>query len=71
MARILPCRGRAAAEHPLLRPSPGEWRDERENVEDLGLIRTRPQIRITNRVYREVIPRGRLATVQRVFDRNM
>lgn len=26
-------------------------------VEDLGLIVTRPQIRIANRIYREVIPR--------------
>jgi hypothetical protein len=31
--------------------------DDRQYVEDLGLIRTRPQLEISNRIYREVIPR--------------
>lgn len=31
--------------------------DDQQYVEDLGLIRTRPQIAIANRMYREVIPR--------------
>ncbi len=31
--------------------------DDKQYVEDLGLIVTRPQIRIANRIYREVIPR--------------
>ena len=31
--------------------------DDLEYVQDLGLARTRPQLEITNRIYREVIPR--------------
>ena len=31
--------------------------DDQQYVEDLGLIRTHPQIAIANRIYREVIPR--------------
>ena len=31
--------------------------DDRQYVEDLGLIRSRPSIQISNRIYREVIPR--------------
>ncbi|MCG5526670.1 ATP-binding protein, partial [Ectothiorhodospira haloalkaliphila] len=31
--------------------------DDQQYVEDLGLIETRPQVRISNRIYREVIPR--------------
>ena len=31
--------------------------DDQEYVADLGLIATRPQVRIANRIYREVIPR--------------
>ncbi len=31
--------------------------DDQEYVADLGLITTRPQVRIANRIYREVIPR--------------
>jgi hypothetical protein len=31
--------------------------DDVEYVQDLGLVRTRPQLEITNRIYREVIPR--------------
>ncbi|HRP97702.1 MAG TPA: hypothetical protein PL143_15785 [Rhodocyclaceae bacterium] len=31
--------------------------DDRQYVQDLGLIRTRPQIETSNRIYREVIPR--------------
>lgn len=31
--------------------------DDRQYVEDLGLIRTRPNIAIANRIYQEVIPR--------------
>ncbi len=31
--------------------------DDQQYVEDLGLIRTRPQLAISNRIYREVIPR--------------
>jgi hypothetical protein len=31
--------------------------DDLEYVQDLGLVRTRPQLEITNRIYREVIPR--------------
>jgi hypothetical protein len=31
--------------------------DDQHYVEDLGLIRTRPQLAIANRIYREVIPR--------------
>lgn len=31
--------------------------DDQQYVEDLGLIVTRPQVRISNRIYREVIPR--------------
>ncbi|HLA34196.1 MAG TPA: hypothetical protein VJ001_04935, partial [Rhodocyclaceae bacterium] len=31
--------------------------DDQQYVEDMGLITTRPQLRIANRIYREVIPR--------------
>jgi hypothetical protein len=31
--------------------------DDQQYVEDLGLIRSRPQLTIANRIYREVIPR--------------
>jgi len=31
--------------------------DDQQYVEDLGLIRTRPSVRISNRIYQEVIPR--------------
>jgi hypothetical protein len=31
--------------------------DDQQYVEDLGLVRTRPSVRISNRIYREVIPR--------------
>jgi hypothetical protein len=31
--------------------------DDQQYVEDLGLIRTRPSIRISNRIYSEIIPR--------------
>ncbi|WP_075881511.1 AAA family ATPase [Vreelandella massiliensis] len=31
--------------------------DDQQYVEDLGLIETRPSLRISNRIYREVIPR--------------
>jgi hypothetical protein len=38
--------------------------DDLQYVEDLGLIRTRPQIEIANRIYREVIPRELTWTTQ-------
>jgi hypothetical protein len=38
--------------------------DDQQYVEDLGLIRTRPQIEISNRIYREVIPRELTWTTQ-------
>jgi hypothetical protein len=38
--------------------------DDLEYVQDLGLVRTRPQIEITNRIYREVIPRELTWTAQ-------
>jgi hypothetical protein len=38
--------------------------DDQHYVEDLGLITTRPQIRISNRIYREVIPRELTWTTQ-------
>jgi hypothetical protein len=38
--------------------------DDQQYVEDLGLIRTRPQIEISNRIYREVIPRELIWTTQ-------
>ena len=31
--------------------------DDQQYVEDLGLIRTRPSVRISNRIYQEIIPR--------------
>lgn len=31
--------------------------DDQQYVEDMGLIQTRPQIRLANRIYREIIPR--------------
>ena len=31
--------------------------DDQQYVEDLGLITTRPQVRISNRIYQEIIPR--------------
>jgi hypothetical protein len=41
--------------------------DDQQYVEDLGLIRTRPQIEISNRIYREVIPRELTWTTQSVI----
>ncbi len=41
--------------------------DDQQYVEDLGLIRTRPQIEISNRIYREVIPRELTWTTQTVI----
>jgi hypothetical protein len=38
--------------------------DDLEYVQDLGLVRTRPQLEITNRIYREVIPRELTWTAQ-------
>jgi hypothetical protein len=38
--------------------------DDVQYVEDLGLIESRPQIRIANRIYREVIPRELTWTTQ-------
>ena len=38
--------------------------DDVQYVEDLGLIQARPQIRIANRIYREVIPRELTWTTQ-------
>jgi hypothetical protein len=38
--------------------------DDVQYVEDLGLITTRPQLRIANRIYREVIPRELTWTTQ-------
>ncbi len=32
--------------------------DDQLYVQDLGLIRTRPQIKIDNPIYREIIPRA-------------
>jgi len=41
--------------------------DDLQYVEDLGLIRTRPQLEISNRIYREVIPRELTWTTQTVI----
>jgi hypothetical protein len=41
--------------------------EDMQYVEDLGLITTRPQIRIANRIYRETIPRELTWTVQVVL----
>ncbi|MCP4218375.1 MAG: ATP-binding protein [bacterium] len=38
--------------------------DDVEYVEDLGLIKTKPQLEISNRIYREVIPRALIYTTQ-------
>ena len=38
--------------------------DDLEYVQDLGLVRTRPQLEIANRIYREVIPRELTWTAQ-------
>jgi hypothetical protein len=38
--------------------------DDLEYVQDLGLVRTRPQLEISNRIYREVIPRELTWTAQ-------
>lgn len=38
--------------------------DDLEYVADLGLVRTRPQLEISNRIYREVIPRELTWTTQ-------
>ncbi|MBK1735434.1 hypothetical protein CKO15_09090 [Halorhodospira abdelmalekii] len=38
--------------------------DDQQYVEDLGLIETRPTLRISNRIYREVIPRDLTWIVQ-------
>jgi hypothetical protein len=44
--------------------------DDLEYVEDLGLIRTRPQIEISNRIYKEVIPRELVWTTQAAISYN-
>ena len=48
--------------------SPSETGDMRESdlqyVEDLGLIQRKPQIAITNRIYREILPREITAPIQ-------
>ena len=41
--------------------------DDLQYVEDLGLIVSRPQIRIANQIYREVIPRELTWTIQAVL----
>ncbi|TAN52451.1 MAG: ATP-binding protein, partial [Methylococcaceae bacterium] len=41
--------------------------EDMQYVEDLGLITTRPQLRIANRIYRETIPRELTWTVQVVL----
>ena len=38
--------------------------DDMEYVEDLGLIRRKPQVHISNRIYREIIPRELIAVTQ-------
>jgi len=38
--------------------------DDLQYVEDLGLIRARPQLAITNPIYREIIPRTLIWTTQ-------
>jgi hypothetical protein len=38
--------------------------DDQQYVEDLGLITTKPQLRIANRIYQEVIPRELVWTTQ-------
>jgi hypothetical protein len=38
--------------------------DDKQYVEDLGLIRVKPSIRISNRIYQEVIPRELIWVVQ-------
>jgi len=41
--------------------------DDLQYVEDLGLVRTRPMVEISNRIYREVIPRELTWTTQSVI----
>ncbi|CAK0738245.1 AAA family ATPase [Gammaproteobacteria bacterium] len=41
--------------------------DDVRYIEDLGLITSRPQLRIANRIYREVIPRELTWTIQMVL----
>ena len=41
--------------------------DDLQYVEDLGLIWRRPELRIANRIYREVLPRELVAPVQTVL----
>lgn len=56
--------------HALLQGEPVQERfptDDVQYVEDLGLIASRPQIRIANRIYREVIPRELTWTIQTVL----
>jgi hypothetical protein len=38
--------------------------DDQQYAEDLGLIRTRPEVAISNRIYREIIPRELTWTTQ-------
>ncbi len=38
--------------------------DDMEYVEDLGLIKRKPQVHIANRIYREIIPRELIAVTQ-------
>lgn len=38
--------------------------DDMEYVEDLGLIKRKPQVHISNRIYREIIPRELIAVTQ-------
>nr|VFK65441.1 MAG: AAA-like domain-containing protein [Candidatus Kentron sp. UNK]VFK73246.1 MAG: AAA-like domain-containing protein [Candidatus Kentron sp. UNK] len=52
----------------MLADTPGETttlpEDDLQYVEDLGLIRTRPQLAIANPIYREIIPRALTQVVQ-------
>lgn len=41
--------------------------DDLQYVEDLGLIRTRPELTISNRIYREVLPREITSPIQTVL----
>ena len=41
--------------------------DDLQYIEDLGLIRTRPEITIANRIYREVLPREITSPIQSVL----
>ena len=41
--------------------------DDLQYVEDLGLIRTRPELTVSNRIYREVLPREITSPIQTVL----